>query len=413
VPGVPPVQQRAAEPGAGNAAPLNLLIVSFYFPPDYSGAGRQMLAMAKQLLKLPQVASVEVLAAATAGGKAHEEIDGVVIHRFEPRARDYHQLPNAWHFCRAIMHHISAQRGRYDVVQFASIGQFLFLAVPWLRLRWPWLKLFARCALMGHDDLVTLRASRLGWLKLRILSQLDGIVTLSPPLSKACPESMHQAGKIIEIGNGVDLEVYQPPQDAEAKKILRRELGLPESGFVACFSGHLSPRKNPLLLVEAWLEEISPRLPGARLLLLGPSGLWQSEGSYQADLSRLLSKAAPGGIILKQVDEVAPYLKASDLFVLPSEMEGFPNALAEAQASGLPAVVLKRPWLWDEIVGHGVDGLVVRGGRRALGEAILSLAEDPVTRADMGRRARAKAVSRWGLEQVSAAYLEMYASRLA
>jgi len=90
----------------------------------------------------------------------------------------------------------------------------------------------------------------------------------------------------------------------------------------------------------------------------------------------------------------------SDLFLIPSHREGFPNSLLEAMASGLP-VVGSPAGAIPEVVEDGVNGLLVPAGDgAALAAAIRALARDPGRRAEMGRANRAKAINEYELESV-------------
>ena len=51
--------------------------------------------------------------------------------------------------------------------------------------------------------------------------------------------------------------------------------------------------------------------------------------------------------LLGRVDDVLPYLYASDVYIMPSSIEGFGVAAVEAMGTGLPAILSNRPALFD------------------------------------------------------------------
>ena len=57
-----------------------------------------------------------------------------------------------------------------------------------------------------------------------------------------------------------------------------------------------------------------------------------------------------------------PYIESSDLFVLSSEHEGFPNVLLEANSLGLPIVAFACPGGITEIIEEGKNGFSVSNG---------------------------------------------------
>ena len=84
-----------------------------------------------------------------------------------------------------------------------------------------------------------------------------------------------------------------------------------------------------------------------------------------------------------------PSLRDSDVFALASRHEGFPNALAEAMAVGLPVVAYDCPTGPGELITSGENGLLVADGDiEAFAEALRLLMADDALRRRLGARAR-------------------------
>jgi glycosyltransferase involved in cell wall biosynthesis len=138
------------------------------------------------------------------------------------------------------------------------------------------------------------------------------------------------------------------------------------------FVGHFEERKGPLRLVEALGD-----VPGVDLALLGEGPQTPSSPSI------VFSGRVPPS-------EVAAWLGAADLFVLPTLEEGSPNAVIEALASGLPVVSYDIPAL-RETVDDACAVLVAPRDPTALREAVTGLLADPERRTRMRRAAIARA----------------------
>jgi glycosyltransferase involved in cell wall biosynthesis len=70
---------------------------------------------------------------------------------------------------------------------------------------------------------------------------------------------------------------------------------------------------------------------------------------------------------------IASFLKACDIFILPSELEGVPSAVLEAMASGLPVVMCTRSGSFVESVSKANAGLIVSAQPKAIAEAVTVL----------------------------------------
>jgi GalNAc-alpha-(1->4)-GalNAc-alpha-(1->3)-diNAcBac-PP-undecaprenol alpha-1,4-N-acetyl-D-galactosaminyltransferase len=159
--------------------------------------------------------------------------------------------------------------------------------------------------------------------------------------------------------------------------------------------GRLGKEKGFDLLVRAFASVATTR-PEWELTILGDG---PERGALSAEVARsgVSSRISLPGW---EADAVA-VLERSDLFVLSSRYEGFPNALCEAMACGLPVVAFDCPSGPAEIVRDGIDGLLVPAeNERALSEAMERLISDPQARQRMGAKA-AEVSDRFSLERIA------------
>jgi len=108
---------------------------------------------------------------------------------------------------------------------------------------------------------------------------------------------------------------------------------------------------------------------------------------------------------LGKVSAVDELLAQSSIFVLPSFLEGFPNALCEAMSAGLPSVCFDCiPH--EALIENGINGFVVKDGDlNALAEVINRLTSDHNYRNEIGSNA-SKINIKLGLDQIGQEYLK-------
>ncbi len=228
------------------------------------------------------------------------------------------------------------------------------------------------------------------------------------------------ASRIEILPNGVDLDKFSPSEPA-VKRELRHLLGISESAEIVLYSGSVTRRKGIDLLLAAWPLVLAER-PGARLLLAGSIGPRKSfrDPGMRADLDAFTEEiyhtldAMPGRdsvIMLGNCDQIADYYRAADLFVFPSRLEGLPNAVLEAMASGLPSVIAPFAGIPDDGEEFGTSGReFVRTTHvpSDIANAIIDLLVHPARRTAIGRAARDWMVSHQSLDhtldQLSAIY---------
>jgi glycosyltransferase involved in cell wall biosynthesis len=216
-------------------------------------------------------------------------------------------------------------------------------------------------------------------------------------------------GRISVIPYGVDADRFRP--DAEARRTLRAQLGVPGRAALVAAAGRLVSKKGFEYLIDAVAQT-----PDVVLALAG-------EGTLRAELVRRAESAGVSERVRflgdRAQDDVATLFAGADVIVAPSvrddagNVDGLPNVVMEALASGTPLITTAAGGI-GAVVEHDVTAFVV-GERdaRALAAGIRRAVADPDLRQRIGRAARGLAETRFGWRETAARFEETYERALA
>ncbi len=194
--------------------------------------------------------------------------------------------------------------------------------------------------------------------------------------------------KVRLVPNGIDLSRFAP---RPASMTLRASFAVPASAPLALSIGrHVAEKGYRHFVAAAAL--VARSKPEAHWILVGDGEL-RGELEAQARGLGLDARVHFAG----WRDDVADVLALADVFVLPSESEGFGRVLVEAMAMGR-AVVATAVGGVPDIVVAGETGLLVEpSDPGALAGAVMALLDDPARAARLGTAGRARAESTFSL----------------
>lgn len=212
---------------------------------------------------------------------------------------------------------------------------------------------------------------------LAAVRRANAVICTTPAL-EAHVRAMVGPGTTHLVPNGVDLTRFRPNGRAASSGDEKLRL---------LFVGRLGTQKNLAMLAPA----LAPIRDRVRLVLVG-------DGPERAVLAREFAAHGVEAEFTGTVahDRLAAFYATSDIFVLPSLIEGHPKALIEAMACGLACVGADVEGI-REVLTDGETGLVLPANPGAWTDAVRRLVEDAALRERLGAAAAEHAARHYDL----------------
>lgn len=206
--------------------------------------------------------------------------------------------------------------------------------------------------------------------------------------------------------NGVDLNYYSAEIIQSNIKKIKSELNL-ENDFVFVFVGRITKEKGIEELILAF-EKLNLIYNNVSLLLIG-----------DFEDKHLLNKKVineivnnPKIISLGFKDDIRPYVALSNILVLPSYREGFPNVVLQASALGIPSIVTDINGS-NEIIKNGINGYICQSKDiNSLFEKIELAVKNKIHLKLLGENAKLEVCKKFSNQLVWQELLKFYKNRL-
>lgn len=166
--------------------------------------------------------------------------------------------------------------------------------------------------------------------------------------NKIAPEK-----KLITIHNGIKKEKYNFLSKEEALEDLLKRYKLEKPDYVIGSIGEFTKNKGYKYLIDT-ISKIVSIHEKLLVILIGFDGGERKSLQKQINENKLKNHI----VLIENIPNATKYLKAFNIFVLPSLKEGLPYVLLEAGLAKLPIITTGTGGV-PEIIKHGTDGIIV------------------------------------------------------
>jgi glycosyltransferase involved in cell wall biosynthesis len=284
-------------------------------------------------------------------------------------------------FLRALIHCMTKGRS-YDIVHAHYVFPTGMLGL--LYKKW-WKKKLIVTAHGGDIDRMANKSGRIRQWTTTILQEADHVIAVGHKLAEQIHHDFGVPKENISVINmGVNRRIFQPLDKGEARK----RCGINEQEIPILFVGNIIRQKGLIELVEAFFK-LKKEYPSVSLYMIGA----KKDDAFYHELIDRIKEAGINDVhiydAMKQ-QEVAVWMAAAEMFVLPSHLEGFGLVALEAMSCHTP-VVGSRVGGLAYLLGDGAGVLVEPGNPDSLFEGMKKVLHDFALRKQLIQKGEARA----------------------
>jgi len=245
----------------------------------------------------------------------------------------------------------------------------------------------------GPPDTLWGAAAQLGYrVWANALAKYDAVIVFSENQRSLLAEYGVGRERIYIVPNGVDVNRWSPGNSS-----FKEEIG---ASLIITYLGRVDPEKNVDVLLECFEKMNLPE--DHKLVIIGDG----------TELSHLRRKFGRDRRILfrgfiRDIEQNLYVLRATDIFILPSQVEGLSISMLEGMATGCAVIATDVGSDGDALRGAGIV-LDLESLEEQLPLAIRTLVEFPEFRRELGNRCRTRAVAHFSMEQNLNQLVQLY-----
>lgn len=378
-------------------------LICFKYPPEYSGYGKQLKSVITKINNIDRNTSFTLLTGHESTKSKETEYLTVVPLGTKTNVSNSMRF---YIFCLRTFGWLLVNSNKYDIIHCIKAGPEAVVGNLVSKVMNKRLIIKVAQDELSDREITNISGIKFSLRKTRhfLLKSSDNFIAISEEIEGSLLKRVSKKTNIIRIPNGVDTDYKFILSNDEVKTRLRSSLKLPKNDILVLFAGAINRRKGIYDLLES-LKNIKVN-NNFSLVICGP--ILEDNGFYNMIKEINVSSQKAQVIYKGKVNNIDEYMKASDIFVLPSYSEGLPNVLLEAAACGL-ALVSSDIGGSRDIVIDSVNGKIVQTGKPDLLANVLSeIIDNKELRNAYGQMARKLVVSKYSLGQVAESYIDLY-----